>query len=95
MKLKRGNFCPLIQDDCKGIECVWFTQMRGTNTNTGQEEDEWGCAVTWLPFLLVETSAKQKSTTAAIESFRNEMVESNEQSRKIMEDWSQPMLENK
>jgi hypothetical protein len=74
MKLEPGTFCPLIQADCKGLQCSWFTQVRGTNPNTGKDVDEWGCAVTWLPMLMIENSQQQRQTGAAVESFRNEMV---------------------
>lgn len=84
MQIKPGNFCPLIQSDCKGIECSWFTQLRGSNPNTGQPVDEWGCAVTWLPVLLVENSQQQRSTGAAVESFRNEMVRSTEVGQQVL-----------
>jgi hypothetical protein len=85
MQLKPGNFCPLIKEDCVGIKCSWFTQMRGMNPNTGQDVDEWGCAVTWLPVLLVENSQQQRHTGAAVESFRNEVAKSYELS-------TQPLL---
>lgn len=84
MQIKPGNFCPLIKDECKGIQCNWFTQMRGTNPNTGKEIDEWGCAITWLPILLIENSQQQRQTGAAVESFRNEMVKANENSKEIL-----------
>jgi hypothetical protein len=74
MKISSGTFCPLIKEDCKGLQCSWFTQVRGTNPNTGQEVDEWGCAITWLPMLTIENSQQQRQTGAAVESFRNEMV---------------------
>ena len=77
-QIKPGNFCPLIQSDCKGLECSWYTQVRGTNPNTGEEVDEWSCAINWLPMLLIENSQQQRSTGAAVESFRNEMVKANE-----------------
>ena len=77
MQLKPGNFCPLIGADCKGIECSWFTQMRGVNPNTGKDVDEWGCAVTWLPVLLVENAQQSRQTGAAVESFRNEVQRAN------------------
>ena len=51
--------------------------MRGTNPNTGKEVDEWNCAVAWLPMLLVENSMQQRHTGAAVESFRNEVVQAN------------------
>lgn len=84
MQIKPGKFCPLVKGDCKEIQCSWFTQLRGTNPNTGQEVDEWGCAITWLPMLLVENSQMQRHTGAAVESFRNEMVRSNEASRDLL-----------
>jgi hypothetical protein len=84
MQMKPGDFCPLIKKDCLGIKCSWFTQMRGTNPNTGKEVDEWGCAMTWLPVLLVENSQQQRQTGAAVESFRNEMVNANEISQRVL-----------
>ena len=74
MKLEQGKFCPLIGEDCLGLKCVWFTQVRGTNPQTGQEVDEWDCAVNWMPMLLIENSQQQRQTGAAVESFRNETI---------------------
>jgi len=84
MKIEAGSFCPLIKKDCIGLKCSWFTQLRGHNPNTGEEIDDWGCAVGWLPTLLVENSQQQRSTGAAVESFRNEMVKANESSHKVL-----------
>jgi len=84
MELKNGNYCPLIKKDCIGLQCAWFTQVRGTNPNTGKEVDEWACAITWLPVLLIENSQQQRSTGAAVESFRNEMVKANENSQQAL-----------
>jgi len=84
MQIKPGDFCPLLKKDCVGIKCSWFTQVRGTNPNTGQEIDEWNCAITWLPVLLIENSQQQRQTGAAVESFRNEMVRANEVGQKIL-----------
>ena len=74
MKLEQGKFCPLKCEDCLGLKCSWFTQIRGTHPQTGEEIDEWGCAVTWMPMLLIENSQMQRQTGAAVESFRNETV---------------------
>lgn len=76
MQLKNGTFCPLIQGDCKQLECVWFTKVTGKHPNTGQEVDEYSCAVTWLPALLIENAQQARQTGAAVESFRNETVKS-------------------
>lgn len=56
----------------------------GQNPNTGADVDEWGCAQAWLPVLMVENSQQQRQTGAAVESFRNEMVKSNEVSQKVL-----------
>jgi hypothetical protein len=58
-------------------------QVRGTNPNTGKEVDEWGCAVAWLPMLLIDNSNQQRATGAAVESFRNEMVKANHVAEQI------------
>lgn len=78
MQLKPGSYCPLIKKDCMGLKCAWITQIRGINPNTGDALDEWSCAITWLPMLLIENSQMQRQTGAAMESFRNEMVKAHE-----------------
>jgi hypothetical protein len=83
MKLEKGNYCPLIKKDCIGLQCAWFTQIRGSNPNTGEPVDEWDCAVNWLPFLMIENSQQQRSTSAAVESFRNEVVTTNEKNQQL------------
>lgn len=42
------------------------------------------CAIAWLPVLLIENSQQQRSTGAAVESFRNEMVRGNGQLARMM-----------
>ncbi len=84
MELKPGNFCPLIKEDCVQLKCAWFTQLRGKHPQTGADVDEWGCAVTWLPMLMIENSQQQRQTGAAVESFRNEMVKANETTTQIL-----------
>ena len=74
MKLENGTFCPLVQGACKKLECTFFLQVRGTNPQTGQEIDEWDCAIKWLPVLLIENAKEVRQGAAATESFRNEMV---------------------
>ena len=83
MKLEQGKYCPLIKKDCIGLQCSWFTQIRGTNPNTGEPVDEWGCAITWLPILTIENSQQQRHTSAAVESFRNEVVNANQSNQQL------------
>jgi len=59
-------------------------KIRGNNPNTGEEVDEYGCSMAWLPMLMIENSQQQRSTGAAVESFRNEMVKSNETSQHVL-----------
>ena len=74
MKLEQGKFCPLIGEDCLGLKCAWFTHVRGNHPQTGADIDEWSCAITWMPILLIENSQQQRQTGAAVESFRNETL---------------------
>ena len=83
MKLEQGKYCPLIQKDCIGLQCSWFTQIRGMNPNTGEPVDEWGCAITWLPMLTIENSQQQRHTSSAVESFRNEVVKSSQKNQQL------------
>jgi len=83
MKLEQGKYCPLIKKDCIGLQCSWFTQIRGMNPNTGEPVDEWGCAITWMPMLLIENSQQQRSTGSAVESFRNEVVKGNQENQQL------------
>jgi len=83
MKLEQGKYCPLIKKDCIGLQCSWFTQIRGVNPNTGEPVDEWGCAITWLPMLTIENSQQQRHTSAAVESFRNEVIDTNQKNQQL------------
>jgi len=85
MKLEVKANCPLDGfKPCRQLECAWFMKVRGNNPNTGEEVDEYGCSMAWLPMLMIENSQQQRSTGAAVESFRNEMVKSNENSQHVL-----------
>lgn len=85
MELKSKNGCPLDNfNPCRQLDCAWFIQVRGTNPNTGKEVDEWACSMAWMPTLMIENSQQQRSTGAAVESFRNEMVKANQVSQKVL-----------
>jgi hypothetical protein len=84
MQLKQSSLCPLLKKDCVQMQCAWFTQLRGKHPQTGADVDEWGCAVTWLPMLMIENSQQQRQTGAAVESFRNEMVKANQTTAQVL-----------
>lgn len=72
--------CPL-GSDCETIldnrmhRCRWYIALRGKNPMGEDVIDRWGCAMEWLPVLLVENAQTNRGQTQAIESFRNEMVD--------------------
>ena len=85
MKLEPKANCPLDNfNPCRQLDCAWFMKIRGNNPNTGEEIDDYGCSMAWLPVLMIENSQQQRSTGAAVESFRNEMVKSNEVGQRVL-----------
>jgi hypothetical protein len=81
--MKTETVCPLGSKceeakDGAVYRCAWFIKLVGKNPQTGQEIDEWGCSMAWLPVLLIENASTNRGQTAAIESFRNEMVRDNQ-----------------
>lgn len=60
------------------IRCPLYIQIKGNNPQGG-EIDHWGCAISWIPILLIENTKKVLEMGAAIESFRNEMVRQNDE----------------
>lgn len=69
--------CPLLNKKCIKHQCIWYNMLQGKHPQTGQNVQEWGCSIAWLPLLLVENTGKQIQTNASVESFRNEMVKAN------------------
>ena len=85
MKLEIKDNCPLNNfEPCKKFDCAWFMHVRGTDPNTGQEIDDWGCSMAWMPKLLIENAQQSRQTGAAVESFRNEMVKANDLNRDLL-----------
>jgi hypothetical protein len=95
MQLKPGNYCPLLKKDCIGLKCAWITQIKGHNPNTGEAVDQFGCAIAWLPMLLVENSQMQRQTGAAMESFRNEMVRAHHQNQQMIYQYQQSQAQGR
>lgn len=64
--------------------CPWYTQVKGFDTNTGKEVDNWSCAIAWLPTLMINAANESRKGVAATESFRNEMVKQGAQTQQVM-----------
>ena len=73
-KLEQGKLCPLLKTDCVGLQCSWYTHVRGIEPQSGREVDEYACAIAWMPMLLIETSKEVRQGAAATESLRNEVA---------------------
>lgn len=69
--------CPEVQSACIKHRCVRYVHVTGKNPQSGADMDYWDCTFNWLPALLLENSKVQRETGAAVESFRNEMVQTN------------------
>jgi len=66
--------CGFTRKPCMEHDCMQWIQLMGKNPNTGQDINEWGCAIAWMPILQIESSQQMRQAGAAVESFRNEMV---------------------
>ena len=82
--MAKSSICPLMKGQCIEHRCMWWIQLRGTNKNTGKEIDDWGCAVSWLPVLLIENANEVRQTGAALESLRNESIKGADATRKVL-----------
>lgn len=71
-----GLTCPLHKLPMEQVchTCPWWLQVRGVNKNTGQEIDNWGCAIGFLPMLLIENAQQTRGAAAATEDARNQIV---------------------
>ena len=69
-----GHKCQTF--DATGLleQCAWYTTLAGKNPQTGQEIHESKCAMAFLPIVGLETANTNRGQTAALESFRNEVV---------------------
>lgn len=66
--------CREIITEC---DCPKFVSIKGHDPQTGAIVDRYGCVDSFLPLLLIENAQMSRQTGAAVESFRNEVVEAN------------------
>jgi len=67
--------CPFWQKPMSEVchKCELWKKIRGRDPQSMQEMDEYRCSFWWLPTLLMENSAQQRSTAAAVETMTVEM----------------------
>ena len=73
-----GLICPLHRKDVSKVchLCPWYVKLRGRNPQSGQEIENWGCAIAFGPISSLEAAHQSRSTAAAVESLRNEVAKS-------------------
>lgn len=82
--IETKGFCPLGRE-CEEIRdgvlyrCNWLVSVKGKDPQSMNTVDEQGCAIAWLPILLVENAQTNRGQTEALNSFRNEVVNGNQQ----------------
>jgi hypothetical protein len=64
--------------------CPWYIKVAGFDANSGKEVEDWGCAIAWMPTLMINAANESRKGVAATESFRNEMKQQGEQTQKLM-----------
>lgn len=85
MQIEAKANCPLDGfNPCRQLDCAWFMKIKGKDPQSEKEIEEWGCSMAWLPVLMIENSQQQRSTGAAVESFRNEMVKANDVGQRVL-----------
>ena len=87
------TLCPILKQECiedgailngELVACKFWMKVLGTNPQTGETVNEGNCTINWVPMLLIENSKVNRETGAAVESFRNETVKTNEITQKIL-----------
>lgn len=71
-----GHICEDARDG-KLYRCRWYVLVQGKHPATDEYIDRWDCAIAWGPVLAVEIARTNRGNQAAVESFRNEMVNGN------------------
>lgn len=73
------EFCPLYRKPCNKVchTCKWWGWIRVENRNTGQEIDQWDCAMNRMVQWSMEGAFEARHGASATESFRNVMVTQN------------------
>lgn len=90
---KAKIICPMMGGECvedgairdgELVACRFWVTVQGKNPQTGETVNNGDCAMAWMPVLLIENSKVNRETGAAVESFRNEMVKTNEASQQML-----------
>lgn len=70
------NFCPLIKKKCIEAKCRFWTHLLGKNPHGDGVIDKFGCAIEFLPILLVENAQMIRQTAASTDKVANQVQKS-------------------
>lgn len=82
-----SKLCPLLTLDpqhpekCVEHQCAWYTQVMGAHPQTGQQIAEFGCAMAWMPVLLIESAQQMRQAGASVDKLTNEIVHEGDRTR--------------
>ena len=72
-----GHTCEKAENNVI-YRCGWYTKVKGTDSNSGDEVEEWRCAMNWLPALIIENSGNVRLGVASMDKVANEVVKTRE-----------------
>jgi hypothetical protein len=74
-RAKSDMKCPLWRKPMKQVchTCEWWVHLRGKPPQGDEVIDQWGCAIAWLPCLMVENSQQQRNTAASVDKVATEL----------------------
>lgn len=79
MELETVFTCPL-GSKCQEIigeeihQCHWYVKLAGKDPQTGENIEQYKCAIAWQPILAIEGNGAASGIAASIQSLRNETV---------------------
>lgn len=66
--------CPYFRKKCLKHDCTHYIALRGLDPQTGQEIDQYGCAIVWQVIATLEGNKETRQAAKAVESLRNKLV---------------------
>ncbi len=65
--------CPLLRGPCIEKKCKFWTHLYGKNPQSDQTVDKFGCAIEFLPILLIENAQMIRQAAASTDKVANQV----------------------
>jgi len=71
-----GLICPFRGKDTSKVchTCPLWTQVRGSDPQTGREIEDWRCAMAWLPTLVLDGSQQTRQAAGSADKTATEVA---------------------